>query len=113
MNPDDEARRQDHADIWKAIDALTDEIAALRKRLDPDDEQRGEHRRHEPAGRLSAKEVRDMQFATTRLRPGYDEEEVDAFLDRVEAEIATLNIERDRARNEADELRRRMDEDGG
>ena len=26
----------------------------------------------------------EQQFATTRLRPGYDEEEVDAFLDEVE-----------------------------
>ncbi len=35
-------------------------------------------------------DVRDKQFATTRLRPGYDEEEVDAFLDEVAAELARL-----------------------
>jgi DivIVA domain-containing protein len=35
-------------------------------------------------------DVRNKQFATTRLRPGYDEEEVDAFLDEVEAELERL-----------------------
>ena len=35
-------------------------------------------------------DVRNKQFATTRLRPGYDEEEVDAFLDEVEAELDRL-----------------------
>ncbi len=35
-------------------------------------------------------DVRNKQFATTRLRPGYDEDEVDAFLDEVEAELERL-----------------------
>ena len=35
-------------------------------------------------------DVRNKQFATTRLRPGYDEEEVDTFLDEVEAEMERL-----------------------
>ena len=35
-------------------------------------------------------DVRNKQFASTRLRPGYDEEEVDAFLDEVEAELERL-----------------------
>ena len=35
-------------------------------------------------------DVRNKQFATTRLRPGYDEEEVNAFLDEVEAEMERL-----------------------
>ena len=35
-------------------------------------------------------DVRNKQFATTRLRPGYDEEEVDAFLDEVETELERL-----------------------
>ena len=30
---------------------------------------------------LTPADVRNKQFSTTRLRPGYDEEEVDAFLD--------------------------------
>jgi len=32
---------------------------------------------------LTPADVRNKQFSTTRLRPGYDEEEVDAFLDEV------------------------------
>jgi DivIVA domain-containing protein len=36
---------------------------------------------------LTAEEIRAKQFATTRLRPGYDEEEVDAFLEDVEARL--------------------------
>jgi len=36
---------------------------------------------------LTAEEIRAKQFATTRLRPGYDEEEVDAFLQDVEARL--------------------------
>ena len=38
-------------------------------------------------------DVRNKQFASTRLRPGYDEEEVDAFLDEVEAELERLLAE--------------------
>jgi DivIVA domain-containing protein len=40
--------------------------------------------RHPP---LTADEIRDKRFATTRLRPGYDEEEVDAFLGEAEARL--------------------------
>ncbi len=39
---------------------------------------------------LTPADVRSKQFASTRLRPGYDEEEVDAFLDEVEAELERL-----------------------
>jgi DivIVA domain-containing protein len=39
---------------------------------------------------LMPADVRNKQFATTRLRPGYDEEEVDDFLDEVEAEMERL-----------------------
>jgi DivIVA domain-containing protein len=39
---------------------------------------------------LTPEDVRNKQFSTTRLRPGYDEEEVDAFLDEVEAELDRL-----------------------
>ena len=36
---------------------------------------------------LTADEVRCKKFSTTRLRPGYDEEGVDAFLEEVEARL--------------------------
>jgi DivIVA domain-containing protein len=39
---------------------------------------------------LTPADVRNKQFSTTRLRPGYDEEEVDAFLGEVEAELDRL-----------------------
>ena len=48
-------------------------------------------------------DVRNKHFSTTRLRPGYDEEEVDAFLDEVEAEL-------DRLIQENEELRARLAE---
>jgi DivIVA domain-containing protein len=37
---------------------------------------------------LTPDEIRAKQFSTTRLRPGYDEEEVDAFLDKAESRLA-------------------------
>src|SRR5690348_343647 len=40
-----------------------------------------------PGGLLTPEDVRNKQFSTTRLRPGYDEEEVDDFLDQVEAGV--------------------------
>ncbi|MGH3253687.1 MAG: DivIVA domain-containing protein, partial [Trebonia sp.] len=52
---------------------------------------------------LTPAEVRNKQFSTTRLRPGYDEEEVDAFLDEVEAEL-------DRLIQENEELRAKLAE---
>ncbi|WP_129312302.1 DivIVA domain-containing protein [Streptomyces sp. L2] len=39
---------------------------------------------------LSPEDVRNKQFTTVRLREGYDEDEVDAFLDKVEAELTRL-----------------------
>jgi len=52
---------------------------------------------------LTPADVRSRQFSTTRLRPGYDEEEVDAFLDEVEAGL-------DRLIQENEELRARLGE---
>jgi DivIVA domain-containing protein len=52
---------------------------------------------------LAPADVRNKQFSTTRLRPGYDEEEVDAFLDEVEAEL-------DRLIQENEELRAKLAE---
>src|SRR5262249_18309667 len=39
---------------------------------------------------LTPADVRNKQFSTTRLRPGYDEEEADACLDEVEVELDRL-----------------------
>jgi DivIVA domain-containing protein len=52
---------------------------------------------------LTPADVRNKQFSTTRLRPGYDEEEVDAFLDEVETEL-------DRLVQENEELRAKLAE---
>jgi DivIVA domain-containing protein len=52
---------------------------------------------------LTPADVRNKQFSTTRLRPGYDEEEVDAFLDEVETEL-------DRLIQENDDLRAKLAE---
>jgi DivIVA domain-containing protein len=52
---------------------------------------------------LTPANVRNKHFSTTRLRPGYDEEEVDAFLDEVEAEL-------DRLIQENEELRAKLAE---
>jgi DivIVA domain-containing protein len=47
---------------------------------------------------LTPADVRNKQFSTTRLRPGYDEEEVDAFLDEVEGELNRLLQENEELR---------------
>ncbi|CAM5226349.1 Cell cycle protein GpsB [Streptomyces griseoloalbus] len=39
---------------------------------------------------LTPEDVRNKQFTTVRLREGYDQDEVDAFLDEVEAELTRL-----------------------
>jgi DivIVA domain-containing protein len=39
---------------------------------------------------LSPEDVRNKRFTTTRFRPGYDEDEVDSFLDQVEEELTRL-----------------------
>src|ERR1700753_2321879 len=52
---------------------------------------------------LTSADVRNKQFSTTRLQPRYDEEEVEAFLDEVEAEL-------DRLIQENEELRAKLAE---
>lgn len=42
---------------------------------------------------LTAEDVRNKQFTRSRLRGGYDEAEVDDFLDQVEAELGRLHRE--------------------
>jgi DivIVA domain-containing protein len=55
---------------------------------------------------LTPADVRNKQFSTTRLRPGYDEEEVDAFLDEVEGEFNRLLQENEDLRSKlAESLR--------
>ena len=49
---------------------------------------------------LTPQEVASKVFGPTRLRRGYDENEVDAFLDQVEAELAKLTAENERLRQE-------------
>ena len=55
---------------------------------------------------LSPQDVRGKVFRPTRLRRGYDEDEVDAFLDEVEAELGRLL-------NEIGELQRQLQGQGG
>jgi DivIVA domain-containing protein len=54
---------------------------------------------------LTPAEVRATQFATTRVRSGYDVDEVDAFLDIVEVDIAALSGDLQQARDESAVLR--------
>jgi len=48
---------------------------------------------------LTPQDVRDKQFPTVRMRTGYDMDQVDAFLDQVEAEIARLLTDNDELRS--------------
>ena len=47
---------------------------------------------------LTPEDVRNKQFTTVRLREGYDEDEVDQFLDEVESELTRLLRENDELR---------------
>jgi DivIVA domain-containing protein len=49
---------------------------------------------------LSAQDVHDKQFKLVRNSTGYDMDEVDAFLDEVEAEVARLGAELSAAREQ-------------
>jgi len=54
---------------------------------------------------VTASEVHEVKFGTSRLRAGYDMGEVDAFLDRVEATLLSLERALSSARDEQDMLR--------
>ena len=56
---------------------------------------------------LSPEDIRNAQFGTTRMRAGYDMDDVDDFLDRVEASLAALLAEVRRAQ-EAETLLRQQ-----
>ncbi|HAN70762.1 MAG TPA: hypothetical protein DCQ36_04115 [Actinobacteria bacterium] len=59
---------------------------------------------------LTAAEVRAARFGTTRLRTGYDMDEVDAFLDIIEADVAQYADELQRARDGEAVLRTQLDQ---
>src|SRR3954471_15430747 len=48
---------------------------------------------------LTPEDVANKQFTSTRLKPGYDETEVDEFLDEVEAELTRLYRENEQLRS--------------
>ncbi len=52
---------------------------------------------------LSARDVHDKQFKLVRNSTGYDMDEVDAFLDEVEAEVGRLHRELGAAREKAEQ----------
>jgi DivIVA domain-containing protein len=54
---------------------------------------------------LSAQDVRDARFGTTRIRAGYNMAEVDAFLDQVEDTIDHTSSEGQRLGDEVEALR--------
>ena len=53
---------------------------------------------------LTPEDVRNKQFSTVRLREGYDMDEVDAFLDEVEAELTRLGRDNEDLAMGLDEL---------
>ena len=59
---------------------------------------------------LTAAEVRSTQFSTTRMRAGYDMDEVDAFLDIVEADVTQYADELQRSRDGEAVLRTQCDQ---
>lgn len=59
---------------------------------------------------LTPAEVRGVQFATTRMRAGYDMDEVDAFLDIIEADVAQYSDEVQRVRDGEAVLRTQCDQ---
>lgn len=59
---------------------------------------------------LTAAEVRATKFSTTRLRAGYDMDEVDAFLDIVEADAGQYADELQRSRDGESVLRAQCDQ---
>ena len=59
---------------------------------------------------LTAAEVRATKFSTTRMRSGYDMDEVDAFLDIVEADVAKYADDVQRSRDGEAVLRTQCDQ---
>lgn len=59
---------------------------------------------------LTPADVRSVQFSTTRMKSGYDMDEVDAFLDRVETELGALISQTQAARDSEAVLRAQCDQ---
>jgi DivIVA domain-containing protein len=59
---------------------------------------------------LTATEVRATKFSTTRVRSGYDMDEVDAFLDIIEADVTQFADELQRSRDGEAVLRTQCDQ---
>jgi DivIVA domain-containing protein len=59
---------------------------------------------------LTPAEVRGTKFSTTRMRAGYDMDEVDAFLDIVEADVAQYSDDLQRSRDGEAVLRTQCDQ---
>jgi DivIVA domain-containing protein len=53
---------------------------------------------------LTPEDVRNKQFSTVRMKEGYNEDEVDAFLDEVEAELTRLHRENDELKAKVSQL---------
>jgi DivIVA domain-containing protein len=61
---------------------------------------------------LTPEDVANKQFASTRLKPGYDETQVDEFLDEVEAELTRLYRENGELRSKLAAAQRSVAEAG-
>src|SRR5688500_4091165 len=61
---------------------------------------------------LTPEDVANKQFTSTRLKPGYDETEVDEFLDEVEAELTRLYRENDELKSKLAAAQRTAAESG-
>lgn len=59
---------------------------------------------------LNPADVRSVQFGTTRLKVGYDMDEVDAFLDIIEADVAQYADELHRSRDSEAVLRTQLEQ---
>ncbi len=62
---------------------------------------------------MTPADIRSVQFSTTRMRSGYEMDEVDAFLDRVEAELGALIGQAQAARDSEAVLRSQCDQLAG
>ncbi len=58
---------------------------------------------------IAPADINRKQFSSTRLKEGYDQTEVDEFLDRVEEDYSSVIAERDRLLREVDLLRRKLE----
>lgn len=61
---------------------------------------------------LTADDVREKQFSKTKYREGFDQDEVDDFLDAVADSIEALTVERDGLRTRAENLDQRATSGG-